>query len=231
MKTCQLTFLLFALLFAQKVWTAEISINPNPGNFSQNDIFTLDIIGTNFLSVVDGGSVNIGFNPSILQVLSVSIDSVVWNFVNSEGSINNTTGMVSDILVTAFPGVTTSSFMLATVEFQAIGGGSSSLLISESPVNPFASDGSLINPTFTNGTVNVQGFIQPDGDVNGDGEVNAIDVLLATRAALGIIALSPDQLLHGDVAPLLAGMPAPDGKFNTADVLLINRAALGEIFF
>lgn len=231
MKICRLTLLLFALVFVQPTWAADISFSPNPGNVSQNNLFTLDITGTNFQVDIYGGGVGFVFDPNILQVLSVSIDPAIWNFVNREGTIDNVTGTVSDILVSAFPGVITTNFVVATIEFQAVSGGSSNLVLNESPINPFASDGGLINPTFTSGLVNVQGLIQPDGDINVDGQVNIIDVLLATRAVFGITTLSPDQLLHGNVAPLVGGVPAPDSTFNVADVLLINRKALGMINF
>jgi subtilisin family serine protease len=67
------------------------------------------------------------------------------------------------------------------------------------------------------------------GDINDDREVDAVDMLLATRAALGLLTLAADQHARGDVAPLSAGQPDPDGKFNTADVVVIQREALGLI--
>jgi hypothetical protein len=67
----------------------------------------------------------------------------------------------------------------------------------------------------------------PDGDVNIDGVVNTADILLGMQAALDGRLLDPQQLWHGDVAPLVFGMPAPDGEFDLADVLLITRKVLG----
>jgi subtilisin family serine protease len=66
-----------------------------------------------------------------------------------------------------------------------------------------------------------------DGDINMDGIVDVVDVLLAQRALLGQITLTSSQLLHADVAPLAGGAPAPDGTFNLGDVLVIQRFALG----
>ena len=42
-------------------------------------------------------------------------------------------------------------------------------------------------------------------------------------------ALAAAQTLHADVAPLVAGIPAPDGAFNTGDLTVILRIALGEL--
>ena len=71
------------------------------------------------------------------------------------------------------------------------------------------------------------------GDINNNGVVNAADVLLATRAALGLLMLSADQLARGNVAPLVGGQPAslPDDDFNVADLLLITGKATGVISF
>ena len=67
-----------------------------------------------------------------------------------------------------------------------------------------------------------------DGDVNMDGRVDVVDVLLAQRALLeGPGLLDAEQQLHADVAPLSGGLPAPDGMFNLGDVLVIQRMALG----
>jgi len=65
-----------------------------------------------------------------------------------------------------------------------------------------------------------------DGDLNGDGQLTAADVLLAYRALTGQVSLTPTQLLHGDVAPLVNGLPVPDGNFNLGDVLIIQRMAI-----
>ena len=69
------------------------------------------------------------------------------------------------------------------------------------------------------------------GDINDDGFINVVDILLATRAALGSLTLSDTQLTRGNVAPLVAGTPVynPVGSINAADLLLIQRKAIGEV--
>jgi pseudomonalisin len=64
------------------------------------------------------------------------------------------------------------------------------------------------------------------GDINGDGVVNAGDLLVAEQIALGTAAASPDELARGDVGPLSNGVPAPDGKIDIRDVLIIERKVI-----
>jgi len=71
----------------------------------------------------------------------------------------------------------------------------------------------------------------PDGDVNADGNVNAADILLAVQVALGSRNPTPEQLGHGDVAPLVDGVPDPDGLFDLRDVMVITSKAQGLISF
>jgi len=61
-----------------------------------------------------------------------------------------------------------------------------------------------------------------DGDLNLDGVVDAADVAIAERIALGQLTPTADQLGHGDVAP--AG--ERDGVIDVADVARIRRRVL-----
>lgn len=73
--------------------------------------------------------------------------------------------------------------------------------------------------------------IASNGDINNDGVVNAVDLLLAQRIITGQLTPTAEQLQRGDVAPLVGGAPAPDGQFNAGDLLVIQRKALGLIDF
>ncbi len=71
-----------------------------------------------------------------------------------------------------------------------------------------------------------------NGDINDDGMVNIVDVLMAEQVLTGLAPpLSTPQMNRADVAPLLAGLPDPDGDFNTGDLLVILRKALEEISY
>lgn len=71
------------------------------------------------------------------------------------------------------------------------------------------------------------------GDIDGDDTVTIADLLLASRAAVGLINLDAAQLARGNVAPLVNGVPQslPTDNFNMADLLLIQRKILGELAF
>ncbi len=61
-----------------------------------------------------------------------------------------------------------------------------------------------------------------------DGEtVSLIDGLVALKIAVGILAPTAEQLLRGDVAPVVEGIPMGDGRIDVEDVLIILRMALG----
>ena len=69
------------------------------------------------------------------------------------------------------------------------------------------------------------------GDINDDRVVDTVDVLLASRAVLGLAPLSGPEMARGKVAPLVNGTPQPvaNDPLNAADLLLIERKALGVV--
>jgi hypothetical protein len=73
--------------------------------------------------------------------------------------------------------------------------------------------------------------VPADGDITLDGAVNVADILLGQQVSGGSAALSPLQFEHGDVAPLIGGIPVPDDLFTTGDLLVIQRKVLGQVSF
>jgi uncharacterized protein YfaP (DUF2135 family) len=102
---------------------------------------------------------------------------------------------------------------------------------------PNGSNGSasldLSGATYDQASLNISvlspaGISSRNGDINGDGTVDIADALLAMRMSLGTAA-SPtfEQLLRGDVGPLVNHMPVPDGKIRLEDAILILKKAVG----
>jgi hypothetical protein len=82
-----------------------------------------------------------------------------------------------------------------------------------------------------NHTVNVT-FAPPDGRVaidNNQPDLTIGDAVVAMQIAVDNLAATDTHLLHGDVAPLVDGMPAPDGKIDVGDVVVIMRKVLGLV--
>jgi len=67
------------------------------------------------------------------------------------------------------------------------------------------------------------GDVAPRG--NPDGQLNAGDLVVLQRIAMGQISADSYEQLVGDIAPF----GAPDGKINAADVLVLQRAVLGLV--
>ena len=58
-----------------------------------------------------------------------------------------------------------------------------------------------------------------NGDINDDSKVDVVDVLLATRMALGQLEPTNGQRIRADMVP--------DGQINAGDLLRIQQLALG----
>jgi hypothetical protein len=73
--------------------------------------------------------------------------------------------------------------------------------------------------------------VLPDGNIKGTGTVDISDALKALRISTGLVVPTQLELLRGDVAPLVGGVPSPDGSIALADALLILRKVVGLVTF
>jgi hypothetical protein len=127
-------------------------------NFTAGQVFTVSLDGQGFTQdPVDGGGVNLQFNPAVLQVQSVAVDGSTWDFYTSNGTTDNVGGSVSDIAFAAFFNDVTGDFPIATVTFEAVSSGVSALVLSGSLLYPFASNGVAFTPEFASSSVTVNG--------------------------------------------------------------------------
>jgi hypothetical protein len=84
------------------------------------------------------------------------------------------------------------------------------------------------NVTTLTTTLNV---IFPDGCFRGTDAPDVTDAVKALRIAVGLVDASTEDLFHGDVSPLVDGVPAPDGAITADDALVILRKVVGLISF
>jgi len=162
MKNVTKIIILFSLMFSSYVSAATITWGSSTTNVNVNDTFTLNIIGSNFISNVDGGGASFSYNPTVLNVQSISIDENTWDLGAGirTGTVDNVLGNVDGISVNAWSAVT-GDFSVASVTFVAIGAGTTDLTLSGWSMNPWASGGGLLNPDYLDASVTVSAVPVP----------------------------------------------------------------------
>lgn len=144
-------------LFALSVQAnaAVVGFNPASETVNVGDTFMIGVEGSAFASDLDGGGLNLSFNPAVLQVLDVIIDGTAWDFLPSKGIINNAAGTVSETTFNQFSHPKVGSFPILQYQFAAIASGASQLQLTQWGDNPFASGGELVPVNFVDGLVTV----------------------------------------------------------------------------
>ena len=103
----------------------------------------------------EGGGLVIHFDPRLLEVTNVVVDSTVWRFINKNGDINNGEGSVADILFSSYQGVSGDA-KIATVEFKSLKKGRGDISLQESEHNPFASAGEKVSVSFESTKIRIR---------------------------------------------------------------------------
>jgi len=125
--------LLFSILFSTSVIAATVGFDPNPKQASVGEVFTVDIVGSEFTieQPLAGGTFDIGFDSTYVQINSVSIDPH-WDFLPQGGEPtdgNVWIGVAFDAFVNdALAG----DFTIATVNLTALSEGLSEIVILDS---------------------------------------------------------------------------------------------------
>ena len=162
---------------------------------------------------------------SWLQVSgSAQVGTVFFTVADVALSAITTSGMTAEQVAQTMADTINTNPTLASMGVTAIAVG-----------DTLYTNGALTHLSTTDGGLTLaQGLAplpQADGDMTLDGEVNSADILLCLQVLGGAATLSPLQLVHGDVAPLIGGIPTPDELFTLGDLLVIQRKALGQIHF
>jgi hypothetical protein len=66
------------------------------------------------------------------------------------------------------------------------------------------------------------------GDADDNGVVDAADLVLLTRALMGLTVLADDAKARVDIAPVIAGSPAPDKQVTAGDLVVVQRILTGS---
>ncbi|MBI3546206.1 MAG: hypothetical protein HY081_06390 [Gammaproteobacteria bacterium] len=156
MKKIFLTIIAFILNTAC-AQAALVSFSPSSNTVTLGQSFSMNIMG-NFSTgeTIEGGGLDLVFSPTVLSVSNVTINTALFDFFSIPGTINNSTGTVSGILFNTFAGAN-GNFLIATVDFTAKASGNSSLLLSQSALNPFSSSsaGASLNVAYQPASVTV----------------------------------------------------------------------------
>jgi hypothetical protein len=133
----------FALAGLSSVASANGSLVFSPA-FSEafvGDVVVVQVRGLGFTDNVVGGGFDLTFNPAVLSLSSVQIDTTEWEFITNPGTIDNSAGTLTAVWFNAFAApLPTGSFPIATLSFTALAPGLSPLNLLANAGFPFVSD-------------------------------------------------------------------------------------------
>ncbi|MCX2982600.1 hypothetical protein EYC98_17190 [Halieaceae bacterium IMCC14734] len=225
------------LLCPPLVWAESLALSSNltgaPGGAVTSSLTITDVNGL----IIESMDIRVSYDPSAVDFIAARNGAGLQGGPYSPTSpvINDTGGLVIISNISLIVGVTpTEGAVLLELDFlirDDAATGTTVQEVVEVLINEeleFTSIGGA--PNAAGGSIEV-GLVVADGDINVDGKVDVIDVLLATRFALVMDTPDAGQLAHGNVAPLVGGVPAPtDSKIGVDDVLLIQKKALSGSF-
>jgi hypothetical protein len=152
--------ILFLSLFASAAHAATVGFRlpastalSDPADFSRTagETWSLVLAGEGFQQPLDGGGVSLEYDPDVLEVTDVAVNTARWEFFSDPGTRSR--GRVEDTVFNTFnPG--TGPFEFATYTLKAVGVGITELDLRDSR-NPFASDGHVVPIDYTRTTIEV----------------------------------------------------------------------------
>jgi hypothetical protein len=163
MKSSQSNYLqalaVLALASGCQLASAAGSLVVTPVNVSvqSGNSFNVEVRGSGFTDNVVGGGFSLDFNPAVLSLVSVTINTVEWEFLTNPGTINNAAGTLRDVWFNAFAApLPTGNFPIAVLNFTAKLPGNSPLTLLAANDFPFANDlANVISVSFGRGAVSV----------------------------------------------------------------------------
>lgn len=109
---------------------------------------------------------------------------------------------------------------------------SSSIRISDALASTFQGFPIDITPSNDKSTVIVNNRVGLYGDVNGDGCLDILDIIMVVDHIIGKDSLDADAFLRADIAPWIPGSPepAPDGFVNVLDLAVLQNIILTGVY-
>lgn len=153
--------LLTSTLAAQAA--GSLVVTPSDGTVDPGASFALEVRGSGFVDAVVGGGFDLAFDPAVLQLTAVGIDTGTWEFISSTGSIDNVAGTLSDVYFNSFKAMLpTGDFAVATLQFLALDAGTSTIRLMSNATFPFANDrAEVIDVGYGSGLVTVAAVPEP----------------------------------------------------------------------
>jgi hypothetical protein len=180
-----------------------------------------------FAIVIDTTAPTVSISAPSLTLANSASASVTYTVTYSgadtvtlaEGNVTlNTTGNASGTVAVTGSGSSTRTVTISGIT----GNGTLGISIAAGTASDLAGNTAAAAGPSTTFTVD-----NSSGDFDGSGVVDMIDALKALHFAVGLETPTALDIAHGDVAPLVNGVPHPDGKIDLADVIAILRKAVG----
>ena len=204
----------------------EVTINPSKAQREVGGKVWVDIFISGVTEPLLSYGIKVNFNPSVLQVVAAEKNTDIWKFEDNgftstkpDVVIDNGAGEVMMIGGRLKPGVTGDNILLGHIVFEGTNLGVSSItvgLAKPDPYENFVDENEVLHDdeiTFPTGLICIVEDAC-EGDINGDGYINNIDMLYLRRAL-------PSS--HGDSRYNAAADLNGDGYINNIDALILRR--------
>jgi len=151
-----------ALLFTGAAHAApQVQISPTTASLLPGEEVEVTITGTGFDLTMVGGGLTLQWNPDVLDLQSVVMDTGTWEFKTTGGELDVAAGTLSDMFFNSFQG-RSGSFGIATLRFVADNPGSTQLTMSDSADFPFGDEmGGVVPVSFTGANITVTAVPEP----------------------------------------------------------------------
>ncbi len=181
-----------------------------------------------------GGNQQTVANATTASWLVKSTPPVLTLNATSSPTGSSTQTISGTVELGPFPAVSVDTSATVSCSAPIPGGGISTWSCNITGLVPGINNVTVVAVDLVSNISTVKGSITrilPDGNFKGTGVTDISDALKAMRIAVGLDQPTITDMLHGDVAPLVNGLPTQDNRIDIADALLILRKIVGLATF